>query len=111
VSVDREKVLHDVGKYIARTATNLAPGARIPPALAPLLLRDVYGGDDEPPMSATFDALVGESDDPLLGECRAWLSEIDALEGKARAEEPEALARVAVLARSVADRLKGWARA
>ncbi len=110
MSVDREKVLHDVGKYIARTAMNLPPGAQVSPGLAELLLRDVYGRGDEPRMSDTFDALVGEAEDPLLAECRDCLTEIDALEEKARAGDSEALGAIATLARSVAERLKRWAR-
>ncbi len=110
MSIDRERVLHDVAKYVARTAMNLPEGALVAPALAELLLRDVYGRRDEPRMSETFDALVGETDDPVLLECRECLGEIDGLETEARAGEPAALTRIATLARSVADRLKAWAR-
>lgn len=108
--IDRERVLHDVGKYIARTAMNLPEGALVSPPLADLMLRDVYGRGDEPRMSETFDALVGETDDPILGECRGCLKDLDALEAGARAGEPDALVRVATLARRVAARLKAWAR-
>ncbi|MBO6939234.1 MAG: hypothetical protein JJ863_29965 [Deltaproteobacteria bacterium] len=111
MSVDRERVLHDVGKYVARTAMNLPEGALVAPALAELMLRDVYGRGDEPRMSETFDALVGETDDPVLGECRDCLQEIDALEGDARAGDVDALTRIATLARSISERLKAWARA
>jgi len=110
MSPDRERVLHDVGKYVARTATNLPEGALVSPALADLLLRDVYGRGDEARMSATFDSLVGETDDPILTECRECLRTIDGLEADARSGDPDALARVAALARRVAARLKDWAR-
>ena len=110
MSVDRERVLHDVGKYVARTAMNLPEGALVAPALAELMLRDVYGRGDEPRMSETFDDLVGEADDPVLAECRECLRAIDALEAEARAGEADALGRIATLARSVAAQLKAWAR-
>lgn len=110
MSLDRERLLHDVGKYIARTATNLPAEAPIPPPLAQLLLRDVYGRGEEPAMSETFDALVGASDDPALVACRERLAAIDALESQARAGEPQALSRVAALAREVSEALNAWAR-
>lgn len=109
MSVDRERVLHDVGKYVARTAMNVPAGAPVPPALAELLLRDVYGRSGEPRMSATFDALVGATDDAALTECRERLRAMDGLEDAARAGDAEALETLAALARAVAERLKEWA--
>ena len=110
MSTDRERLVHDVGKYVARTAINLPPGRPIAPALAQLLLRDVYGRDDEPRMSAVFDALVGETTDVALVACRAELRAIDALEEPSRRGDEAALAEVAEHARAVAERIRAWAR-
>lgn len=110
MTVDRERVLHDVGKYIARTATNLKDGTPVTPVLADMLLRDVYGRPGEPRMSETFDALVPTPDDPVLADCRECLRAIDALEADARVRDPDALAKVAAIAREVAAKLKAWAR-
>ncbi|MAQ14037.1 MAG: hypothetical protein CMN30_04480 [Sandaracinus sp.] len=108
MSVDRERLRHDVGKYIARVATNVPPGSPVPPALAPLLLRDVYGRADEPSMRLRFRELTPGADDPVLTACRRELDALASLESPARAGDAETLTEVADRARRVARMLREW---
>ena len=108
-SSDRERLLHDVAKYIERTATNVPKGAPVPGALAPLLARDLYGREGEEPMAARFDRLAAGVTDDALRRCRARLARIETLEPAVRASEPAALAEAVELARAVAIDLRAWA--
>ena len=106
--MNRERLRHDVGKYIARTACNLPETAQVPQALVPLLLRDLYGdpSSGEPRASETFERLTGGDTDAVLGECRQHLKLIDDLEASSRRGNAEALAQIASAARAVARLLR-----
>ena len=95
---DRSALAHDVGKYVARTARNVPPGGAMPPALIPMLIRDLYELPGGKRASARFDELA------LHGEpavARAALREIDALEADVRAGDDAACRRACVLALEV----------
>ncbi|MEM9189148.1 MAG: hypothetical protein AAGF12_08225 [Myxococcota bacterium] len=107
-----KRLAHDVGKYIARTATNLRPGAPVPEVLAKMLEKDLYATDGERPASAIFDAMrpgLDEARDEAfakaLDDVREHLRQIDALEGRVRGRDSEALAEVSRRALGVRDQL------
>ena len=102
-------MVHDVGKYLARTARNLGPGP-VPRPVAEMLARDLYALADQERASAVFERLAaGLEPSPLLVEVRALLSEIDRLEPAVRAAEDAALRRAAGLAIEVERRLRSGA--
>lgn len=116
-------LLHDVGKYVARTARNLggaAPASARPPpiegALRAMLLRDVYETHGGRRASARFDELASAlaprlgAGEARLGEVRALLRAIDEREDAARGGAPDALAAIAADARRVEDLLRAIAR-
>lgn len=102
----RAALAHDVGKYVARTARNLRDG-HCPPALLPLLLRDLYDADDGK-ASARFGKLVfaigPEAHAEFDGVVRAF-AEIDRLEPEVRAGGLDAVSKVARLALEISARL------
>jgi hypothetical protein len=107
------RLAHDVGKYVARTARNVAPGGWNP-QLASMLWRDLFdlGGG---PASALFEArakpveeLVGSR--PGLAEVRALFVEIDRLEVAVRAGDTSALELAARLALEVEAALRSLVR-
>ncbi len=100
---------HDVGKYIARVATNVPPGEPVPSALVPLLIKDLYELPGAQRASARFDELAPE--DSALQAVRESLREIDALEARVRAGEDDACQRACELARSVEAALRSHAKA
>jgi len=107
------RLAHDVGKYMARTAHNVAAD-KWTPTLAAMLCRDLFelrGGR----ASAVFETLarpIESLSGPQEGlvRARAHLAELDALEGHLRASDAGALARAAVLALAVEDGLRKLAR-
>jgi hypothetical protein len=110
MATDREtraRLAHDVGKYVARIARNVAPGADVPAALVPLLVKDLYETHAGARASARFAELAAElaAPHPSLEVARASLARIDALEAEVRAREPAALREAAALARAVGDLL------
>jgi hypothetical protein len=106
---ERQRLVHDVAKYLARTARNLPAAGPIPGPLVPLLVRDAYGREGEARASEVFARLAGDALDPELAECREELAAIDALEGAARAGDDAALREVARRALRVAEVLGEWA--
>jgi hypothetical protein len=108
-------LLHDVGKYVARTARNVPAGAPIAGAFASMMLRDVYETWRGARASARFDDLAAElrgalDHDPRLSRARERLASIDALEPRARSGDAAALAEIAALARGVEDDLRSLAK-
>jgi hypothetical protein len=107
------QLAHDVGKYIGRVARNVTYD--VPPALAPLLLRDVYETHDGRPAIARLDALLPAlgplAHDPRIVAARDALQRAAALESAARAGDPEALRTLVHLARDVESELRALARA
>lgn len=103
----RARLAHDVGKYVARIARNVPAGGDVPPALAPLLVKDLYETSGGRRASARFAELAAELSEahPSLDLARAALERIDALEAPVRAHDPPALREAASLARGVGDLL------
>jgi len=93
----RARLLHDVGKYVARTARNL-PAGTAPPALVAMLARDLYALRDGKRASVVLDELAVGLAGPSLERARARLAEADALEQPLRAGDPIAVARGANIA-------------
>ena len=54
------RLVHDVGKYLARTARNLPAGCALDAALLDMLCRDLYGDARSPRPSALFAELAAE---------------------------------------------------
>ncbi len=54
------RLVHDVGKYLARTARNLPAGCALDAALLDMLCRDLYGDARSPRPSARFAELAAE---------------------------------------------------
>lgn len=111
-SVDRERasrLAHDVGKYVARIAKNVAPGQPVPAALVPLLVKDLYdlGGGRA---SARFEQLAAGASGQAIEEARAHLAAIDALEVRVRAGEVEACVEACEHARRIEALLRELAR-
>ena len=108
------KLVHDVGKYISRTARNLTD-REVTPTLLSLLLADLYATDGANRASELFEKGVGalgrhlEKSRPIE-RCRKLLKEIDDLETRVREGEPDAAQRAAAMAVEVDDRLREVAR-
>lgn len=100
------KLAHDVGKYVAMTAHNLASSAPAPERHVALLARDLYalessGGVSER-ASAVLERLAAPLDsvveDARVAEALALLREADALEPDLRAGHATAAARAIAIA-------------
>jgi hypothetical protein len=101
------RLVHDVGKYVARTARNLPDEPT--PDLVEMLARDLY----ELPSgraSQVFEALAADLDGPAIAAVRALLVEADGLEPRLRAGERQAVRRGAALAREIEERLRAAVR-
>ncbi|MSP62693.1 MAG: hypothetical protein EXR72_20660 [Myxococcales bacterium] len=104
------RLAHDVGKYIARTARNLPPGAPLDEELSAMLARDLYDLDGMR-ASERFARLAAPLlRDARLDEARALLAEVDGLEPALRARDPAAVARAAAIALTVERLLRALAR-
>jgi hypothetical protein len=107
------RLAHDVGKYLGRIARNVE--GEVPPALAPLLLRDVYETHAGRPALARFDALApalgAYARDPRVVAAHEALQRAAALESAARALDPTALRALVAIARDVESQLRALARA
>lgn len=107
-------LLHDVGKYIARTARNLEPGRPIAAPLCAMLLKDVYETYRGERASLRFNELERELrelvDDPRVQQVRERLRAIDACEAAARAGDPDALCLIVEDAIEIEKMLRALAR-
>jgi len=106
------RLAHDVGKYIARTARNVATDGWTPELVA-MLCRDLYPQDRRP--SLRF-AELAQALQPWQGPTSV-LQQVNDLLAEAERREPEVrravaadLNRVAAIARQVEDLLRGLAR-
>jgi hypothetical protein len=87
------RLAHDVGKYLARTARNLPPGADgLEEELLGMLLRDLYGsGAGSRPglrfaeLRQELAPLLAGPELAVLGEAAAALGRLDAIEAEVRA--------------------------
>lgn len=94
----RARLAHDVGKYVARIARNVAEGSDVPAALVPLLAKDLYEAPGGGRPSARFAELAEGIDDRRLDEARGLLARIDAIEADVRAGAREACNEACVAA-------------
>jgi predicted RNA-binding protein associated with RNAse of E/G family len=101
----RTRLVHDVGKYVARTARNLPPAPTA--EMLEMLVRDLYELRPGRRASAVFAELAPA--EPALDGVRALLAEVDTLEPAVRAGEPAAVARAVAIAREVEQRLRALA--
>lgn len=106
------RLVHDVGKYVARTARNLPPAPAPVPAFAVgMLVRDLYETAPNRRASFLLDEIArGLDGSPELERARALLAEADALEREVRAGDEAALRRVASIAREVEVVLRAASR-
>jgi hypothetical protein len=100
-------LVHDVGKYVARTARNLPPEPTR--EMIDMLVRDLYELRPGQAASAVFASLGSFAGAPPLDDVRALFAEIDRLEPAVRAGEAAAVGRAAGLAREVETRLRALA--
>lgn len=113
-SAQASRLLHDVGKYVARMARNIAPEGPVPAALVPLLAKDLFELAEGRPASSIFAELAGILrqlvDEPRLHTVEELLSEVDAHEADIRAGDEPAVLRGAALAREVEATLRAIAK-
>jgi hypothetical protein len=102
----RSRLLHDVGKYVARTARNL-PDGPLDRELIDMVARDLYELKPGRRASQIFDELA--EPDARLQEIRPFLTAIDKLETRVRAYEEAAVRGAAALAIEVERRLRDFA--
>jgi hypothetical protein len=96
-NADRERLRHDIGKYLVRIARNLDEGP-VPPPLADLLIRDLYESPGGGRPSAAFARLAAAIDQASAEMIAASFARLDALEEKARRHDGAALRAAADLA-------------
>ncbi len=107
------RLAHDVGKYIARTAHNLAPGSVLDGELVEMLVRDLFELGNNRQRASALLREIEQSDpqlDPALDDVRALLAEADALEARLRSGERAAVERGCAIALEVERRLRALAR-
>jgi hypothetical protein len=102
----RMRLLHDVGKYVARTARNLPDGA-LDRELIDMVARDLYELKPGRRASAVFDELA--QPDARLAEIRQFLVAVDKLEDRVRSGDEAAVRGAAALALEVERRLRDFA--
>jgi hypothetical protein len=100
-------LVHDVGKYVARTARNLPPAPTR--EMVDMLVRDLYDLRPGQHASAVFTQLAAFAGAPPLEEVHAMFAEIDRLEPGVRSGEPDAVTRAASIARDIEARLRALA--
>ena len=100
-------LVHDVAKYVARTARNLPPEPT--PEMVDMLVRDLYELRPGQHASAVFASLAAYAGAPPLDDVRALFAEIDALEAEVRAGAPAAVSRAAAIAKDIESRLRALA--
>jgi hypothetical protein len=103
------RLIHDVGKYVSRTACNLPPEPTR--EMIDMLIRDLYELRPAQRASAVFHELAQFPGAPPLDDVRALFVELDALEPEVRAGAARAVARAARLACAVAARLRALGEA
>jgi hypothetical protein len=100
-------LVHDVGKYVARTARNLP--AEPTREMIDMLVRDLYELRPGQHASVVFASLADFAGAPPLDDVRALFVELDGLEAEVRAGAPAAVSRAALIARDIETRLRALA--
>lgn len=128
VRADLEKavteLVHDVAKYIARTARNVVtppaqprpgspPPEPLPPPLHKMLIRDLYGDENLPRPRALFVPralqIARHVPDTRLVEARARLARLDELEPEVRAGALLAIGEACTAAREIEQLIRAIA--
>lgn len=105
------RLAHDVGKYVARMARNVADAGPVPPALLPLICKDLYALPGDRRASERFEELACALEpDPRLERARAHLRAIDALEPRLRDGDLDAALEACRAAREVERALRELAK-
>ena len=100
-------LVHDVGKYVARTARNLPPEPTR--EMVGMLVRDLYELRPGQHASTVFASLASFDGAPPFDDVRALFAEVDQLEAEVRAGTPAAVTRAADIARDIEARLRALA--
>ncbi|HEX6836058.1 MAG TPA: hypothetical protein VF334_05765 [Polyangia bacterium] len=100
-------LVHDVAKYVARTARNLPPAPTA--EMVDMLVRDLYELRPGQHASQVFAELAAYAGAPPLDDVRALFAEVDALEAEVRAGAPVAVSRAAAIAKDIESRLRALA--
>jgi hypothetical protein len=105
------RLVHDVAKYVARTARNVRDDAWDAELVA-MLCADLYGSQR---VSRRFDHLAqaietAQGPEVAFASIRALLTEIDGLEAEVRAANHHAVARAAHLAIEIENQIRTLAR-
>lgn len=108
-------LVHDVGKYLARTARNLPAGAAVDAGLVAMLCRDLYGEPAGIRPALRFAELAAELL-PLvpsapLTQIADQFNELAGIEVEVRAGGPAAVARAVALALQIEAQLRTLASA
>jgi len=105
------RLTHDVGKYVARAASNL-PAGTIPSALIAMLVHDVYELRPGIRASEVFDEIAASAPGLAtdLREVRASFDRIDVLETRVRASDEQAARIVAAIALQIRETLRSMVR-
>jgi hypothetical protein len=106
-------LVHDVGKYLARTARNLPAGEPVDAELVVMLCRDLYGDAVGTRPAIRFSTLAAALQ-PLFPEAplapiASHFATLDDLEAAVRAGKPAAVARAAALALQIEAQLRALA--
>ncbi|MGZ3438117.1 MAG: hypothetical protein ACXVDD_01290 [Polyangia bacterium] len=104
---DLSILLHDVAKYVARTARNLPTEPTR--EMVDMLIRDLYELRPGQHASAVFAQLAAFAGAPPFDDVRALFAELDELEAEVRGGAPAAVARAAGIARDIEARLRATA--
>jgi hypothetical protein len=97
------RLVHDVGKYVARTARNL-PDGTVDGDLIDMMVRDLYELQPGRRASRVFEDLAPGV--PGIADVRVLFVELDALELRVRKGEQAAVRRAAGLACQIEQRLR-----
>lgn len=109
------QLVHDVGKYVARTARNLASDTVLDAELLAMLSRDLYGDAQSARPAVRFAALAAELRplfvDARLTQTELLLAELERREVAVRAGQPEAVQHAVALALQIENLLRALAAA
>lgn len=107
------QLVHDVGKYLTRTARNLPSSGAVDAGLLAMLCRDLYGGAGSARPAARLAALAAELPprfaDERLGQAAAGLAELERCEAAVRAGRADAVGQATALALQVEQLLRAIA--
>lgn len=101
-----QRLRHDVAKYVTRAARNLGR-APISPALADLLIKDLYEAPGGGRPAARFAELASAVDAATATRVRALFAELDRLEPAVRRKDEPAMRAAAAVALALGAAIEG----